>query len=189
MNADAMNNGTPNKYMQKIDIINNWWASPDVTDISDMFEPAPARTEETLFIMIHHDAIFAEPNKPMPIAEIKAYHLQKFGNFAYHFYVLPNGKIYKTQNANAKLPHAIGCNNNAVAICLHGNFDLQLPAKLQMQNAARLAAELQMQFPNAKIVGHSDKNATTSCPGANLDIAEIQHLIATKHYLIYGVGN
>jgi len=75
-------------------------------------------------------------------------------------------------------------NQNAVGICLVGNFDHMTPSKLQMASLAQLVQFLQARYriPGAKVYGHQTTPGarSTDCPGDNFSMSDLRALINRK---------
>lgn len=103
-------------------------------DLTAAFATGEKRSMQVEMLTIHHTA----GNPHGTVNDLARYQLQKFGVIAYHFLVMPDGTIYQLRPLNERVPHAYGCNDNAVAICLAGNFsqyevpDAQWTAALQL---------------------------------------------------------
>lgn len=75
-------------------------------------------------------------------------------------------------------------NENAVGICLVGNFEHASPSRRQMASLARLVKFLQLRYgiPKSRIYGHKTMPGakSTDCPGASFSMAELHALINSQ---------
>lgn len=139
--------------------------------------PLPANVESRAwkFIVIHHSAT------PSGSAQVfEAYHRSRGMNngLAYHFVVcngtndtddgeLEIGARWHKQLAGGHCKQET-INEQAIGICLVGDFTQRLPSDKQMETLARLVFELQRQFtiPSANVLGHGHVVGEFSeCPG------------------------
>lgn len=128
-------------------------------------------------IMVHHDATWIPPiysDKNRIYSEAR-YHYQQLGpGLQYHFSIANDGTIYWVRPFETWLYHAGDSkfNTEAVAVCLHGNFEKQNPTKQQIRALKELLDWLctkNPQFPAAQkdVYGHREIRSTL-CPGKNL---------------------
>ena len=116
---------------------------------------------ETKYIVIHHDDICRDNS----IKEIDDFHKEERGwevGFAYHYYV-KDGKINQLHNPDAVLPHALACNYNAVAICIHTADKHKLLEQIEL---IILVKYLMFKYNITKenVKGHCEVNSCTKCP-------------------------
>ncbi len=73
-------------------------------------------------------------------------------------------------------------NEEAIGICLVGNFDDTVPTSGQMQSLVRLARFLQQRYgiPDSRIYGHSTTPGArvTDCPGKRFPMAQLKSMLA-----------
>ena len=125
-------------------------------------------------VVIHHSG--TTQGDPLAFA---LYHVEHNGwpGIAYHYVIDKNGVIYKTNDLHTKSFHVARHNGHTVGICLVGNFMVEKPCYIQMLAAAR-AVTLVFKEVGRKLAikGHRDFNKP-SCPGENIDLERIRHLI------------
>jgi N-acetyl-anhydromuramyl-L-alanine amidase AmpD len=72
-------------------------------------------------------------------------------------------------------------NEDAVGICLVGNFNNSVPTARQMQSLARLTRFLQRRYriPTSRIYGHNTTPGArvTDCPGRNFPMARLKSMV------------
>lgn len=83
----------------------------------------------------------------------------------YHYVIRRDGSIEKGRPDNKMGAHAYGFNKRSLGIVLTGDFTSAVPSPAQMNALEELLKALRAKYPFAKVVKHSDLNAT-SCPGA-----------------------
>lgn len=123
------------------------------------------KRNKTDYIVIHHSAT----NSNLSVQEIHEYHQKSLGwaGIGYNFYITKQGKIYTGRPIDTVGAHCENYNSVSVGVCLCGNFEIEKPTEQQLNALRDLLKDLKAKYPNAKIVGHKDLNAT-ACPGKNL---------------------
>lgn len=146
-------------------------------DLSTAFATGDKRTMQVELVAIHHTA----SNANICVYELARYQFQKFGNVAYHFLVMPDGTVYQLRPLDERVPHAYGCNDNAIAVCLAGNFnDYEVPPA-QRDSALQLVRWLMGKYgigkdrvlAHGELTGYSAQNATDCC-GKKFNIAKFR---------------
>ncbi len=124
------------------------------------------------YVVIHH--VGAGPNRDFTAQEIAEYHVHQKGwpGIGYHYLVHTDGSIDLVGDLPTTRYHCGRLNQQAIGVCLAGDFTQALPANEQLASAARLAAGLEAQLGRPLIVvGHGDLPAQatgvgrTDCPG------------------------
>ena len=123
-------------------------------------------------ITVHHSAA---PGTILP-TRIASYHVfnksHQWPGIGYHFYIMPDGTLYHTQDLHRISWHVYRNNSYTLGVCLAGNFTKTVPPPLQLDAAARLIAWLmqELHIPPEYVLGHKEfpKNAT-ACPGRQWD--------------------
>lgn len=131
----------------------------------------------TNMIVIHHTGNTTDDDKG---AEwINELHCKANGWAAigYHFVIRKDGTIERGRPEWASGAHSVGYNNEAIGICVSGNFLLGQPTPAQIESLAMLLANLcadyHLPIDRDHILGHRELNAT-GCPGDNLyDMMEV----------------
>lgn len=109
-------------------------------------------------IVIHHSA---SSKKARP-ESINRYHIEsnKWPRIGYHYYILDDGTIFKTNAIQDITYHAGNANSYSIGICIAGNFDAYVPTEAQVESALYLCDILIQAIPSVKnVIGHHD------CPG------------------------
>ena len=152
----------------------------EVVDLLPTLKPKPKEDEQRKLpgyyeerelsqithITVHHSAA---PATILP-SRIASYHVRahRWPGIGYHFYIMPNGTIYHTQDMKLISWHVHRNNSYTVGVCLAGNFTRTVPPAPQLDAAARLIAWLmqELRIPIEYVLGHKEfpKNAT-ACPG------------------------
>ena len=147
-------------------------------DVSAAFATGAKRTMQVELVAIHHTA----GNANICVYELAKYQFQKFGNVAYHFLVMPDGTVYQLRPLDERVPHAYGCNDNAIAVCLTGNFnDYEVPPA-QRDSALQLVRWLMGKYGIGKdrVLAHGELTAyspqnSTDCCGKKFNIQKFRN--------------
>lgn len=90
----------------------------------------------------------------------------------YHYVIRKDGTIEQGRPHWTIGAHAYGDNNHTIGIHLSGNFEIGEPTPAQIEAASLLLANLCSDYgltiDTEHVVGHSDLNGVTACPGKNL---------------------
>jgi N-acetylmuramoyl-L-alanine amidase len=136
--------------------------------------------KRTDFIVIHCSA--TPPNMDIGAKEIDRWHrAQGWLKIGYHFVIRRNGEVEIGRDLMEPGAHAQGINEKSIGICLVGgvamtdgkatkgpwmagapeaNFTLA-----QWETLDQLVADMQSQFPKAKVIGHREvSRAPKACP-------------------------
>lgn len=125
--------------------------------------------KKTDYIVLHH--VGAVGN--FTPEQIHAEHLRKgWRGIGYNFYIRKDGTIYHGREENAAGGHTLNYNEVSIGICFEGNFEVEKMPLVQKEAGQALIAYLKPKYPTAKIVRHSQLNAT-ACPGINFPFADI----------------
>jgi len=124
---------------------------------------ATLRTSTTRFVLHHlgSDALTTPE-------QIHVFHRDwnHWRGIAYNFYVRKDGTVYHGREENAAGGHTLYYNGTSIGICFEGNFETEYMTDAQLKSGQALLAYLRPKYPSAKVVRHSDLNAT-ACPGKN----------------------
>lgn len=128
----------------------------DIVDLTPAFATGEKRTLDVEVIAIHHTA--GNPNAGIHQVIIKHYIDNGWKKIGYHFFIALDGTVYQLRPLDERVPHAYGCNDNAIAICLAGNFSLYECPKAQWDAAIRLTRSLMSQYNVTKdhVLKHSE---------------------------------
>ncbi len=99
-----------------------------------------------------------------------ACHDERFGFTGYHYYITREGDVYQTRHENLIGAHAKGYNQHSIGVCYEGGLDrngnpadTRTPA--QKATLWHLLRALRQDYPDAKILGHSElPGVHKSCP-------------------------
>lgn len=128
------------------------------------------RIQPTNYIILHHAAVSS-----CTAQDVHRWHLNNgWTGIGYHYFVRKDGSIYRGRPYDTIGAQCEGYNSNAVGICCEGNYMAEAMPDAQKGALIELCREVLKLYPDAKVVGHSNCNAT-SCPGANYPLAEIQN--------------
>lgn len=120
-------------------------------------------------IVVHCTA--TEEGKDYSVEWIRKLHKKVgYGDIGYHYVIYRDGSLHEGRNVNLVGAHARGHNANSIGVvyiggCPVGDTRKNKDTRTDAQKATllRLLKELKAMYPNAKIVGHKDVNAT-GCP-------------------------
>lgn len=134
-----------------------------IHDAKLKFSQEQTKRSRTEYIIIHHSAGDDES-----VEEIHESH-KNFGwiGIGYNYYIRKSGDIWKGRDEDTIAAHTEKYNSVSCGVCLAGNFEREQPTAAQLQSLQELLMQLRLKYPNAKIVGHRDLNAT-ACPGRYL---------------------
>jgi len=130
-----------------------------------------AKRSSTELIVIHCTA--TRPSQDVGRDELDAWHRHKgwFG-IGYHFVIRRDGTLELGRDEEKAGAHARGFNHNSVAVALVGGCaedDIKVAENnfttAQFDSLEELIKELQINYPDAKVLGHSDlEGVTKECP-------------------------
>lgn len=126
------------------------------------FTGAFTKRANTKFIVLHHAAA-----SNCTVQDVHRWHLNNgWLGIGYHYFVDKLGKIFRGRPEDVWGAHAEGYNDVSIGICAEGDYTKDTMPKAQLDSLVELSADVYSRYPNAKIVGHYDLNATL-CPGYN----------------------
>lgn len=136
-------------------------------DLSAAFATGEKRTMQVELVGVHHTA----GNPYTKVYDLARYQFGVFGVVAYHFLVMPDGTVYQLRPLDERVPHAYGCNDNSIAVCLAGNFDDYPVPDAQRTSALQLVRWIMSKYNLSKdrVLAHrelkiySPHNATDCC--------------------------
>ena len=148
-------------------------------DVSEAFANGEKRSMQVELIAIHHTA--GNPNGS--VNDLCRIHFgqNKWNSVGYHFYIVPDGTVYQLRPLDERCAHAYGCNDNAIAVCLAGNFnDYEVPPA-QRDSALQLVRWLMCKYgigkdrvlAHGELKAYSPQNATDCC-GKKFNIAQFR---------------
>jgi N-acetyl-anhydromuramyl-L-alanine amidase AmpD len=116
--------------------------------------------EAVKYIVIHCSA--TGPTTDIGVTEIERWHRERgFLRIGYHFVIRRDGTVERGRPLNMPGAHAVGFNNNSVAVCWVGGVDAQSKVRdnrtrEQIDTLRLVVTALTRQFPGAQVVGHRD---------------------------------
>ena len=146
-------------------------------DLSAAFATGEKRTMQVELVGVHHTA----GNPYSKVYDLARYQFGVFGVVAYHFLVMPDGTVYQLRPLDERVPHAYGCNDNSIAVCLAGNFDDYPVPDAQRTSALQLVRWIMSKYNLGKdrvlahreLAAYSPRNATDCC-GKMFNIAQFR---------------
>jgi len=171
-----------NNALAKVDVVNRIMTTPQINNLKYLFEPSPKRTEKIKYIVVHHDAFDLKKNS---ILAINKTHITERGwkSASYHYHIDIEANVSQLHSESENTPHVQGYNNISVGVCVQGNFENQELDKKQKVELIKLLNVLIRKYPTARVVGHSDLNPTTLCPGKNINVSELAKQAKDIHFL------
>lgn len=154
----------------------------------DWLPPSPLEKEWTAIVVHHSDT----SNGSATIFD--KYHKSRYWEGIGYDFVIGNGTDsgdgqvevtfrWREQRtgAHCKTPNN-WANEDAVGICLVGNFDEGLPTSRQMRSLVKLVRFLQSRYriPRSRVYGHKDTPGAgvTECPGNNFPMARLKSMLS-----------
>lgn len=124
---------------------------------------------QTLYIALHHRAGDGDAESIH-----KQHQNQGWSGIGYHFYIRKDGSIYRGRPIDKMGAHITGYNSCAIGICFEGNYHTEnaVMPTAQIKAGQELVSYLKGLYPNARVVGHRDLQAT-ACPGDYFPFEEI----------------
>ncbi|MDK2821757.1 MAG: N-acetylmuramoyl-L-alanine amidase [Clostridia bacterium] len=124
---------------------------------------------KTELIVLHHAA-----TSKCTVQDIHQWHLNRgWTGIGYHYFVRKDGSVYRGRPRDTVGAHAYNYDFNSIGICAEGNYEVEQMPEAQLKAIITLVAELEKIYPDAKVVGHRELNATV-CPGANFPMEQIK---------------
>ena len=163
--------------MEVVDLLPRREPAPKDPDVPEDPDAIPDHYQERELSQITHITVHhsAAPGTILP-SRVAQYHVYSkshlWPGIGYHFYIMPDGTIYHTQDMHLISWHVYRNNSYTVGVCLAGNFTDVVPPPNQLDASARLIAWLmqELHIPPEYVLGHKEfpKNAT-ACPGRQWD--------------------
>jgi hypothetical protein len=139
----------------------------------------PLEPRDTLRrLILHHTAIPDPALAGGDLAAETAYmkrierlHLDRgWAAVAYHFVIMPSGRVYCGRPASTIGAHAHGSNADSIGIALAGDFEREWPHPAAVGSLRSLAEHLAPSGRPLPLIAHGDL-MPTACPGRLLRIA------------------
>lgn len=144
------------------------------------------------YLIIHHTAYSYSLN-PDQFEQTNTYHKQKF-NFisslgfyvAYQYEISMAGTVRQARQDTEEGAHTIGHNKDSIAICLDGNFDVELPTLAQKIALTNLMKRLVLKYGilPENIVPHRKFATYKSCYGSLLSDTWARELVTGKNSML-----
>ena len=149
-------------------------------DMTFAFATGEERAMEVEVIVIHHTG--GNPNAGLHPVILKHYIENGWKKIGYHYFITPDGTTYQLRPLNERVPHAYGCNDNAVAICLAGNFSEYEVPPAQRDATLQLTRWLMRKYNLGKsnVLTHSECKVysprnNTECCGIKFNIQKFRN--------------
>ncbi len=134
------------------------------------------RRKTTKYIIIHHSAGLLTP------AQIHAGHIERgYKGIGYGIVIDEAGQAWwgrGIEYIGGGTKDKLGYNAQSVDICFIGNLSKHAVPDLQLAMGRRVVRDLLTKYPDAKILGHKDVDAT-QCPGNLFPLDDFKKLAAT----------
>ena len=125
------------------------------------FNRKHTKRQKTEYIVIHHGA----SNVTETAESFNRMHKARgFYGVGYHYIIEWSGIVKRGRPEWAIGAHSVPVNSKGIGICLVGDFTKHKPNDKQMNALIMLVRDILTRYPNVKIVGHKDTDAT-ACPG------------------------
>lgn len=137
------------------------------------------KKEDIKTLVLHHDAVPVMTSGYNTMERLKHeanIHIAKgWSHISYHYCIDNLGDIYQCLPETEVGYHAgnLAVNKSSIAICVHGNFEIQIPTKRQLEAVKTILKHLCTERPDlpkivrSSVKGHRDIKST-ACPGRNL---------------------
>ncbi len=170
-------------FLGKIDVLNKFYLSCDIQDITQLFPSDYKRKKYINFIVIHQDADTTKDYSPM--LAISKHSKDKSGNtFPFHYYINRKGTLFKCHDDWLETNHFAGNNDKSLGVCLQGNFNDEYATPEQLAGLTNLLLYLKNihQVASNNIIKHTDTK-TSKCPGKNIDLQAVRQHLNKNHFL------
>jgi len=123
------------------------------------------------YLVVHHSA---SPRKKTTVSKIISWHKSRgWDHIGYHRVIGRDGTIASTLPLEKEGYHVWGRNDDAIGICVAGNFQDEHPIQAQIDTLAHALTSLCKKFglKSSKIYAHRQLSLPghgTACPGNNL---------------------
>lgn len=149
-----------------------------IIDLTAAFETGVKKGEQNKYIIIHHTG----SNGNNKISTIARKHLgeNQWAKIGYHYYIDENNEIWQLLPENESAPNAYHRNNDAVAICIAGNYSQKRVSEDTYQLLAKLCKDVMRrnEISLENILRHCDvPDNATECCGKNFDLKYLKLLI------------
>ena len=128
----------------------------------------PLKPEKVKYLVIHCSG--SRCNQTLTVKGLINTGKERFGQASYHYYVQRDGSVVPILPESVQGVHAVGFNYCSIAICYEGGLDEKGEAadtrtELQKHALFELLKQLHADYPQARIVGHTElPGAHKPCP-------------------------
>lgn len=147
-------------------------------------------------ILIHHSA---SPIEWTTHRDVNRWHKKRgYGvssegfNIAYHYFIESDGEVIKARSDWERTKHTKieDVNNESIAICLAGNFEVDKPTEAQRDALSDLIYEKASEYgiKHNNVLRHRDVQST-KCPGKNLNIEPYKNKLKRDEEKRNGIKN
>lgn len=132
----------------------------NIQEVKFQFTDNLTSRSSTRYIVVHHTASKSD----LTVHDIHRIHLNElYSGIGYHYYIDKAGNIFTGRPAWAIGSHALPINSVSVAVCVSGNFEVEMPNKEQLKSLSEILSYLQKTYPLAKVISHSQVKDTVEC--------------------------
>lgn len=151
-----------------------------IFDFTAAFSTGINKSQQNKYIVIHHTASNGE-NRINDIAKI---HLvqNRWSKIAYHYFIDNDNNVYQLLPESESAPHSYHRNNDAIAVCIAGNFSTREVPADKLAVLAELIKKIMKEnnIPAENVLRHCDiPDNHTECCGKNFNIEHFR-----KEYLL-----
>jgi len=132
------------------------------------------KPEKIKYLIVHHTATSRDRTT---FESVKRYHTKTrgWGDIGYHWFITGDGMLWKGRDekwvgAQCNRPKGNSMNFRSLGICLTGNFETEIPNKIQISTLEGILDDLRAKYniPRENVLGHKEVEGTsTLCPGKN----------------------
>jgi hypothetical protein len=117
-------------------------------------------------VVVHHSVIY-ETDDPATMREIQDQHMDMRGwaDVGYHFGVGKTGQVFEGRDLQVRGTHVEHFNTGSVGVVFFGDFDVETPPAVQIEQGRRLIDWLALRLSLTHLAGHREFNDFTDCPG------------------------
>jgi hypothetical protein len=121
-------------------------------------------------VVIHHSAIPLDTNETMRSVQDLHMNVNRWADIGYHYGIDRNGVIYAGRDIRVRGASVAGHNTGVIGVVVMGNFEVEVPLDAQLTALQTLVNWLAATYSLTHLVGHSEFNPETVCPGKNLAV-------------------
>lgn len=114
-------------------------------------------------IIVHHDDV----PRAMALYEIQQTHLERWHDVFPYTLFCKDGKVYLTRELEQKTSHAIGYNDNSIAVCIHTESKKKFRDMFNLWLVVKILQWI-YDIPTENVLGHGE-TADTLCPEIDMN--------------------